>query len=130
MFLCGWTCQCMGEPVEPDCACTVWRILCAFLGGHPIKRAGEIYQPPVSVCVGVGVCCVCGRVGVSVSVRLCVSGCVLCVYDCAFRALYLPNRPANWTATLGSIPGQHHKPLLSTPLARSTDLIICTDLNV
>jgi hypothetical protein len=47
MFLCGWTCQCMGEPGEPDCACTVWRILPAFLGGHPIKRARQMNQPTV-----------------------------------------------------------------------------------
>ena len=32
----------------------------------------------------------------------------------------MPSRPANWTATLGSITGQHHWPSLLTPLASCT----------
>jgi len=32
----------------------------------------------------------------------------------------LPSRPASWTATLGSVTGQHHWPSLLTPLASCT----------
>ncbi len=87
----------------------------------------------VYVCVCVGVCCACllmlrsVQMPKSMLISVLRSGhrcsdpcpdalgsvcgcvcflCVLCVYECAFRALYLPSRPANWTATLGSITGQ------------------------
>ncbi len=36
-------------------------------------------------------------------------------HECTRRAIDLPRRPANWTATLGSTTGHHHWPaLLST----------------
>ena len=33
-----------------------------------------------------------------------------CVHECALRPLYLPSEPANRTAALGGISGQHHGP--------------------
>jgi hypothetical protein len=41
-------------------------------------------------------------------------------HGCTRRAIDLPRKPANWTATLGSTTGQHHWPALSTPQASST----------